>query len=101
MLSKQDFTYLKQELLVIEARLNKNLNKPLFLKVEGWALIRGVGAYSRGGRLFEGWALIRGVGAYSRGDLLNNFVSRVITYSRGALICGGPLLETCKLLAVL
>ena len=48
----------------------ENSNKHPFLKVEGWALIRGLGAYSiisplgwapiRGGRLFEG-ALFRGI----------------------------------------
>ena len=42
----------------------ENSNKRPFMKVEGWALIRGSGAYSRGGRLFDG-ALIWG-GAWSR-----------------------------------
>ena len=36
----------------------ENSNKRPFLKVEGWALIRGVGAYSRG-VLFEWGALIQ------------------------------------------
>ena len=47
----------------------ENSNKRPFLKVEGWALIRRVGAYSRG-RLF------------------NNFTSRVGAYSKGRLFEG-------------
>ena len=48
---------------------NLNSNKHMFLKVEGCALIRGMGAYSRDGAYSIisplGWALIRG-GAYLR-----------------------------------
>ena len=68
----------------------ENSNKCPFLKVEEWALIRGVGAYSRGGRLFEGWALFR------EGRLFNNFTSRVGTFSRGCLLEGGGLFEALR-----
>ena len=48
----------------------ENSNKRPFLKVEGWAHIRGVGAYSRG-------------------CLFNNFTSRMGANSRGRLFEGG------------